>query len=249
MQIVVNGILTNYLDINPGRKQTLIILHGWGSSVSYWHKIASLLSPQTRYILLDLPGFGSTGPLPNEPNIPEYTDFVKAYTEKLQLNRFILAGHSFGGQIALDFSIKYPENLISTILIAPATIRERSKLVQLKIILSKALRPLFRLLPRKAYDKFIDWYSPKDYSNSNDYQRRVLKKIVTYNLKPKLHLVQVLTHIIWGSDDFIIPYMGKYLAEHIPHTTLNVIYGTGHLIHLDKPDKLSEVINSITSHD
>jgi len=249
VQIVVNGVLTNYLDINPKQKQTLIILHGWGSSSLNWVKLTSLLSTSTRYILLDLPGFGSTGPLPNEPNIPEYTDFVKAFADKLHLHRFILAGHSFGGQIALDFSVKYPEKLISTILIAPAAIRERSKSAQFKISFAKTIRPLFRILPRWVHDKFLAWYSPSDYSHSNEYQRQVLRKIVTYNLKSKLHLVKALTHVIWGSDDFIIPYMGKYLAEHIPHATLNVIYGTGHLIHLDKPGRLSEIINSIISHD
>ena len=71
MQTVVNGVLTNYEIINPKQTNTLVILHGWGSSISYWVPLTKLLTPKVRIILVDLPGFGSTGPLPDKPDVPE----------------------------------------------------------------------------------------------------------------------------------------------------------------------------------
>ena len=245
MQTVVDGILTNFLDIHPKQKNTMIVLHGWGSAASYWLPISQFISPAVRLILLDLPGFGGTKPLPDSPDVSEYTDFVRAFSKKLNLTGFILAGHSFGGQITLDYSLKYSTDLAHAILIAPAAIRERSKSAKIKIRLAKIIKPLFALLPHGSFEKFLGWYTPKDYSDSNEYQRKVLNKIVVYNLKPFLNQVKVLTDIIWGSEDIVIPYMGKYLAENIPHSNLHLIYGANHLIHHTHPQKLATVLNQI----
>lgn len=245
MQTVVDGVLTNYLDINPKQKNTLVILHGWGSSVSYWIPLSNLLNPKVRIVLVDLPGFGSTGPLTNMPDVPEYTKFVKSFTNKLSLKNFILAGHSFGGQITLDYALKYPKDLKSIILIAPAAIRERSKFTQAKIKFTKIIKPLFSLFPHNIFEKFLGWYAPSDYSNSNEYQKKVLGKIVIYNLKPFLKDIHTPTDIIWGSEDFVIPNMGKHLAENIQGSHLHVIYGANHLIHHNHVKKLADVINQI----
>lgn len=245
MQIVVDGVLTNYLDIHPKQKNTLVILHGWGSSISYWVPLSNLLTPKTRVILVDLPGFGSTGPLTNTPDVPEYTNFVRSFTQKLGLRNFILAGHSFGGQITLDYALKHPKDLRSIILIAPAAIRERSKFTGAKIKLAKVIKPFFALLPDSSFEKFLGWYTPKDYSNSNEYQKKVLSKIVAYNLKPFLGSVIVPTDIVWGSEDFVIPNMGNFLAENIHDSHLHVIYGANHLIHHSHVKKLADVINQI----
>lgn len=245
MQTVVNGVLTNYEVVNPQGKSTLVILHGWGSALSYWLPLTKLLSPRTKIILVDLPGFGGTSPLPGKPDVPEYTQFTKSLIQKLGLKKIILAGHSFGGQIALDFALKYPSDLRSIILIAPAAIRERSKSAKIKIRIAKIIKPLFSLLPGGSFEKFLGWYTPKDYANSNEYQRQVLNNIVVYNLKPFLNQVKVITDIIWGSEDFVIPYMGKYLAENIRNSKLHVIYGANHLIHHTHPQKLADTINQI----
>ncbi len=245
MQTVVDGVLTNYEVINPNQKNILLILHGWGSSLKFWIPIAKQLSRDLRIILLDLPSFGSTAPLPNDPNIPEYTLFVKAFAKKLKLSHFTLAGHSFGGQVTLDYALKFPNDLKSIILISPAVVRERSKSAKLKILLAKVLRPLFSILPKHSFERFLGWYTPRDYSNSTEYQRRVLQKIVVYDLKPFLNQVKVPTDIIWGSEDFVIPYMGKFLAESIPDSHLHVIYGANHLIYLTHSKKLIENLNQI----
>ncbi|KKT40716.1 hypothetical protein A3K29_00190 [Candidatus Collierbacteria bacterium RIFOXYB2_FULL_46_14] len=245
MQTVVDGVLTNYEVFNPEQVNTLVILHGWGSSLQFWIPIAKQLSPNLRIILLDLPSFGSTAPLPNDPNIPEYTLFVKAFTQKLKLSHFILSGHSFGGQVTLDYALKFPHDLKSIILVSPAVVRERSKSAKFKIILAKVLRPLFSILPKHSFERFLGWYTPRDYSNSTEYQRRVLKKIVVYDLKPFLNQVKIPTDIIWGSEDFVIPYMGKYLAEHILDSHLHVIYGAHHLLYLTHPKKLVDVLSQI----
>lgn len=244
MQTVINGILTNYEVINPTAKSTVLILHGWGSNSSYWLPLAKLLSPKYRYYLLDLPGFGGTRNLSPNSDIPEYTQFVKDFADKLRLKNFLLVGHSFGGQIAADFAIKHGHQLKKLILIDAAVIRTRGPKTWVKIGLTKIIKPLVSLFPTHVTNSILRLYAG-DYARSNDYQKRVLHQILKYNLGLKLHLIKVPTEIIWGSEDRVIPYTGKHLVETIPDARLYIIYGSGHLPHLTHPTKLAAVLNKI----
>lgn len=245
MQTVVNGVLTNYELVNPKAKTPVIILHGWGSNASYWMPLARLLSGKYRYHLLDLPGFGGTKELAKNSDIPEYTQFVKDFVDKQKLQKFTLAGHSFGGQVAGDFALNYPEKLTKLILIDAAIIRIRTMKTKLKIMITKAIKPLTMLLPPTARNKILSLYAPSEYVKANSYLRSVLHQILKYDLSEKIHLIKVKTDIVWGSDDHVIPYLGKRLVENIPNANLQVIYPAGHLPHLTHPAKLAAVLNQI----
>ncbi len=247
MQTVVNGVLTNYELVNPKAKSPVVILHGWGSNSSYWTPLAKQLSSYYRYYLLDLPGFGGTKNLPLDSDVPEYTQFVKDFIDKLKLKNLVLVGHSFGGQVTSDFAIKHPNRLAKITLIDPAIIRVRGPKVLLKIFITKVLKPITRLLPLHLMNGLLSFYAPPEYVQANTYLRTVLRKILKYNLGPKLNLIKTPTEVIWGSDDHVIPYMGKRLVENIPDANLHVIYPAGHLPHLTHPDKLALILNKILS--
>lgn len=206
-----------------------------------------MLSPHWRIVLLDLPGFGLTPPIDDTPDIPEYTNFVRSFAMKLKIKKFILVGHSFGGQIALDYALKYQTDLVTLILVAPAAIREKSKILKFKLRLTDTLKPLLSKSSYNYLEQYLGWYTPTDYANSNEYQKKVLRKIARYNLKPLLHLLSVPTDIIWGSLDIVIPNSGKYLANKISQSRLHIIEGANHLINLTHPKKLADILTKIIS--
>ena len=249
MQTVINGVLTNYEVVNPKAKKTALLLHGWGSDSSYWLSEIKLLTDNYSYYLLDLPGFGGTQPLKPNSDVPEYREFVKAFIEKQKLENLILIGHSFGGQIAADFAIKYPKLIKTLIFISPAIVRVRGRKVWLKIAVTKVIKPIIRLFPIPVINFILGLYAPKDYVKANEYQKSVLNQILKYNLGLKIKEINVPTEIIWGSEDKVIPFMGKYLVENIPNANLHLIYGTGHLPHLTHPQKLANAINQILIHE
>ena len=244
MQTVVDGTLTNYEILNSQSKNTLLILHGWAQNSSFWIDTAKLIDSSFRIILLDLPGFGGTQNLQNESDVPEYSQFVKKFINKLSLKKFILAGHSFGGQVAGDFAIKYPEDITKLILIDAAIIRIRGPKTWIKIGITKIIKPLLSFLPTESVNSILKLYAG-DYAKANAYQKSVLHHILKYNLQFKLHSIKVPTDIIWGSEDKLIPYVGKYLVENIPQAKLHVIYGAGHLLHLTHTKKLANTINEV----
>ena len=249
MQIVVDGVLTHYELVNPRAETPVVVLHGWGSDSSYWLPLAKLLSDKHRYYLLNLPGFGGTQDLNPYSDVPQYREFVKDFADKQKLKKYILVGHSFGGQIAGDFAIKHPKELSKIILISPAIIRIRSLKTMLKIGATKIIKPLISLFPTPIKNSILSLYAPPEYIQANKYLRTVLQKILKYNLGTKLHLIKVPTEVIWGSEDKVIPYRGKFLVENIPDARLHIVYGAGHLPHLTHPKKLADTLNQILENE
>lgn len=247
MQTVINGVLTNYEVVNPKAKNTVLLLHGWGQNASLWLPLAKLLRNDYRYLLLDLPGFGGTKGLKSNSDVPEYTQFIKDFIDKLKLKDFILIGHSFGGQVACDFTIKYPELISHLILVDAPIIRTRGLLTKVKIFIAKIFKPIKQIVPISLVSQIHEKIA-HDYSHSDDYQKSVLRQILKYNLGTKLHLIKVPTEIIWGSEDKVIPYVGKYLVENISDARLHVIYGCGHLPHLTHVNKTAQILNNILSN-
>ncbi|MBI2310329.1 alpha/beta hydrolase [Candidatus Collierbacteria bacterium] len=244
MQTVINGVLTNYEAVNPKAKSHVVILHGWRQNASLWLPVAKLLSEDHCYYLLDLPGFGGTKNLAANSNVPEYTTFVRDFTDKLKLKNFVLLGHSFGGQVACDFALKYPKLVSRLVLVDAAVIRHETPTTTLIKSLAKLFKPISQILPISLINQIHEKIA-HDYSHSNDYQKSVLRQIINYDLSSELHLIKVPTEIVWGSEDKVIPYVGKYLVENISDARLHVIYGCGHSPHLTHPQKLADILCKI----
>ena len=245
MQTVINGVLTNYELINPKAKFPVVVLHGWGQNSGHWLPLAKKVSDRFRLYLLDLPGFGGTKNLADGSGIPEYVKFIKNFVTKNNLKRITLIGHSFGGQIAAEFALKFPELLNKSIFIDAAIVRKRNLLTRLKILAAKIIKIPTLLLPNSLRKRILTLTASREYAQANPYQRSVLKKILRQDIGAKVNLIKVPTEIIWGSDDHVIPYMGKFLVENIPTANLHVIYPAGHLPHLTHPAKLATVLNQI----
>lgn len=248
MQIVINGRLLNYSEVNPKGKTDLIILHGWAHTGSLWQNLAQKLDKSIHCYLLDLPTFGSSQSLHGNPGVPEYTTTIVDFIKKLDLKQPSLLGHSFGGQIALDLAVKHPNLLSRLILISPAGIRRDTIKSSLVKSLFKILKPIKQLAPTDLMTKLSNRLFP-DYSQANPAQKIVLNNILKYDLSEKLQNIEVPTKIIWGSQDHEIPYMGKFMTMAIPDCRLYVIYNAGHNPHLTHTDKLAQIINSTNFND
>ncbi|TRZ48323.1 alpha/beta hydrolase, partial [bacterium] len=242
MQIVSSGILVNYRAVNSKEAQTLLILHGWGQSSSDWQTVLDGLPKNVTGIALDLPTFGSTQALPGNPGVADYSDFVNHFITKLKLKNITLLGHSFGGQIAVDFSLRFPKQIRRLILVSPACIRQSNPGVKSQI--AKVFKPLLKTLSPQIYDRIFQRIASPNYFNSTPNQREVLNTILYQDYSGKLPDITTLTSIIWGDKDITIENKSKFLAEQIPNSHLYVLYGTDHSPHLTSPQKFISLLNT-----
>lgn len=96
---------------NPGQP-TIILLHGIRSYGRTWQATASLLQDRFDVVALDLRGRGeSEWSMDAQYYYEDYVADMEALVEHLRLTSFFLLGHSLGGQNALVYASRHPEQV------------------------------------------------------------------------------------------------------------------------------------------
>ncbi len=120
--VQIDGHRIPYLD--GGRGEPLLLLHGFAANKDHWTVVARLLTPHYRVIAPDLPGFGDSTRDPSARyGLDEQLDRLAAFTTALGLTRFHLGGNSMGGYLAAMYAARYPAQVDSLWLLAPAGAR------------------------------------------------------------------------------------------------------------------------------
>ena len=248
--VQVGNTSVAYKDAGEGRP--LLILHGWGSSSNSWTKVQGMIAAKGyRVIVPDLSGFGKT-PAPSSAwGVEEYADFVGGFAQKLGVETFVLLGHSFGGQIAVQFAATHPEKLEKLVLVASAAVRRTPGLFQ-KLVAAAAQAMSFVLylvpfadLRHNIRSALYMMLRRRDYVRTQGVMRDVFKKVITQDLTAKFSKISMPTLILWGDKDELTPVQDAYLMnELIPNAKLEVIKGGKHALNFQMPEKLAQSICS-----
>ncbi|MEA4953844.1 MAG: alpha/beta hydrolase [Aminivibrio sp.] len=104
-----DGIEVRYLDEGPRDALPVVFIHGWACTGDFWRFQTAALRDRYRVIALDLPGFGESGKPHDRPYTPQlFARAVKAVLDHAGVKRPVLAGHSMGYGVAVQFLADYP---------------------------------------------------------------------------------------------------------------------------------------------
>lgn len=121
-EIDTNGVTTVVSEWGEG-EDVMVLVHGVSGNRMTWSDLARRLAADGYRVLApDLRGCGTTiakGDLIGR-EMQVYVDDLRSWTQALGLERFSLAGHSFGGHLAVDFAWQFPDVVERMILVAPA---------------------------------------------------------------------------------------------------------------------------------
>lgn len=112
-------------------KEPLLLVHGFGSGICHWlgnlDSLAQGLGGRKIYAI-DLLGFArSSRPsfdLDGEVEI-QFVESIERWRDSLNIKKFIICGHSFGGYISSCYALFYPEHIKHLILADPWGIDDR----------------------------------------------------------------------------------------------------------------------------
>jgi len=250
-QISIDELQINYKIAgadSPG--EPLLILHGWDGSSNSWREVQKILSKEgLKVIVPDLPGFGKSISPPKSWGVGDYSEFILNFINKIGLEKVNLMGHSFGGRIAIKFSVLYPEKVKRLILCASAGIKHPLSLSQ-TIILKISLignflfsQKLLRRFKDIAQNFFYTLLRHKDYAKAKGVVKETLKKVLEEDLKPELCQIKAKTLLIWGERDRAVPLKDVYLMkENIPQSILKIIPNASHTPNLEMPNRVADII-------
>lgn len=112
-----------YVELNPtGSKGTLIFIHGLGSYLKFWwYQLDDYAAQGWHVLALDLPGYGKSDKPATFPYTMEaMADAVRELAHQRGIVQPIVIGHSMGGQTALSWAIRYPQEVRALVLTSPA---------------------------------------------------------------------------------------------------------------------------------
>lgn len=246
MQVIVNGLLTQYQSVGRSEK-VVLVLHGWGDDSRNWQQLQKTFSADYRVISLDLPGFGGSKAPEDTWNLDTYAAFVRDFLLKVGVSEvYAIIGHSNGGAIAIR---GLAEKLLRTerlVLLGSAGIRNEQKgRKQALQYITKTGKILTAPLPKKA-KKSLRQKLYKSVGSDllvAEHLQETFKNVVNDDVRKDADRVAVPTLLVYGADDTDTPpRYGNLFHERIKNSTLEVVQNAGHFVYQDKPSETKKLI-------
>ena len=264
--VEVSGMQVHVRD--EGRRDDpvpLVLLHGTSASLHTWEAVVDELKQQRRVISLDLPGFGLTGPFPDgDYRMRHYVDFLSTFLDRLKVERAVLIGNSFGGQLAWEMALDQPRRVEQLILIDAAGYPRQSTSVPIGFRLAgiPGLAPLMaNILPRRLVEsstrsvygdpgkvtpELVDRYYELTLREGNrEALRERFKQVPAVDNSKRIASIQTPTLIIWGGRDGLIPPLNaRRFKDDIAGSELAMFDDLGHVPQEEAPSRVAAAIRT-----
>jgi len=236
----------------------MVFVHGSGGTGIVWKH-------QTEFFrdadAVNLPGHLTAGEACT--SVEEYAEWLHGYVQSKGYTRPVLAGHSLGGAIILQYALDHPDGVGGLILVgtgaklrvAPHVLEAIRKGIEapepwLSEFVEAQLRAVsdvvFDAVAREAgLDKSLREQILSDVGQVG--ARVQLNDFLCcdrFNVMDRLQEIKVPTLVLVGSLDALTPpKYGAYLAEHIEGAKMVVIEGGTHHFFAEKPEQTNRAIS------
>jgi pimeloyl-ACP methyl ester carboxylesterase len=233
-------------DGGTGDSIPVVFVHSFGGNTAQWKAQLDHLRKNRRAIAFDFRGHGESD-LPVDGNYTpdSIAQDIAAVVDSLDLDKFVLVGHSMGGSSAVAYAGVFPERVAGLLLTGtpgktPAEISN----------------PVIAALNSDAYKKVMDDYMKKLLTNSSpevdsavsrDFKKiskeaslAIISEAFRYNPLPSLQRYDGPKLIIATPGDVKQPQALINQAREIPH---KIIEGTSHWSQMDKPQEFNKILD------
>ena len=219
----------------------LIFIHGSGSVGDSFHFQTTYFSHS---IAPDLPGHPQGSPC---STIDDYTRWLHDYIEENHFHDVVLAGHSLGGGICLNYALTYPGELKALILIGSG--------------LKLRVHPMFLDAFKNAIDTpeiFKDMTDPIFTLVDPPLAERLKQRVTEIGPGVMLNDMQACDRFsimgredeltlpilaVCGSDDMMTPpKYSHFMADRLPNAQAVIVNGGTHFVFAEKPDEVNQAI-------
>lgn len=112
-RLFCNAVTLNY-QRRMGSGPPLVLVHGLATNLAFWYfRIVPLLTRDFNVMVYDLRGHGQSDMPPSGYTTADMAADLQALLERLGVKRAHIVGHSYGGSVALHYTVLYPERVRS----------------------------------------------------------------------------------------------------------------------------------------
>jgi len=264
--IDVDGRHLSYLEWTA---PTLVLLHGGNSAAADWQDIAAAFTHDFRILAPDLRGRGFSDWDPAQDyTVAATVADIAAWSARLNLHRFALAGHSFGAVVGLAFAAQFPDCVEKLVLLDGGPVPDRSPEDRARRGPTLADTPL----EFPSWSAALDWQRQRNPAIADALDQRLAENHfvrqpdgrVTWRSDvpgqvkwfrtpdpgmldqwPCVDALRCPTLVVRGGAS---PLFGKPIVERMLATNARIaaveIPGAGHSVHHEKPEEVIAAMRS-----
>jgi len=242
-----------------GEGAPLVLIPGFGNGLWIWFKQIPALAQHFRTITFDPRGISRSEAKDEPISIRMIADDVAALLQALGIESAHILGASFGGFVAQEFALAYPQMLRRLILCCtsyggPGHVPPPLTTLQ-AIASTKGLNT-----QQRVRENLLLAFSPGYLdANAEEVERVIelrernpvpehaylhqLQAAIGFNAEARVSEIYAPTLIITGDEDIIVPFdNSRNLAARIPDARLSIIEGGSHTFFIERADEFNRAV-------
>ncbi|MEU2225588.1 4-carboxymuconolactone decarboxylase [Streptomyces sp. NPDC018347] len=244
--------LLEYSFDGPEGAPVLVLGPSLGTTRHMWDRQVPELVKQWRVFRFDLPGHGGAPAHPSG-SVADLTGRLLATLDALGVQRFGYAGCALGGAVGIELALRHPERLASLALVAASPrfgtadeFRQRGVVVR-----TNGLDPIARTAPDRwftagfaaAQPAITEWAVQMVRTTDPGCYIAACEALAAFDVRSELGRVGVPTLVLVGSDDQVTgPAEARTLVAGIPDARLAVVPGASHLVPVEQPAAVTDLL-------
>ena len=239
----VDGAPLHYTVTGKGPK-TVMLVHGWTCDETSWSEQVPALAAKYRVVTIDLPGHGKSGaPADGKLSIDLFARAVEAVRAEIGAERLVLAGHSMGTPVIIQYASLYPRRTAALVFVDGVVTAGRNEPNPGRFIGEQG---------RRNRDSMIRGMFSA--ATTPALQTKILEMMLA---APEATATGAMSAIYypaaWKDAVLDLPILGiyaeksglnnqAYMKAHFPKLEFTEIPGTGHFLMLEKPSEFNRLL-------
>jgi 3-oxoadipate enol-lactonase len=255
--VACNGVALHYERFGHGPR--LLFCNGSGTTVDSTRSLLDRLSAQFDLLAFDYRGKGRSAPVPEPYTMADVAADMAAVLDDIGWDRTALAGLSYGGMVAQEFAVTFPDRLDRLALLAtsPGGVFASYPLDTLADLPAEEFATRSLKLADRRWTP--EWFAahPEDAAlltalatdmSADETEAQTRGRLLQlqarrgHDVLDRLHRVTCPTFVGSGRYDDIAPVVnGQAIVDRITSATLRVYESAGHLFLLQDPAAWPEI--------
>jgi len=247
-----------YYEIH-GTGKPLILIPGFASGAWTWFCQTEELAKNFRVITFDPRGIGQSGNDTKNLSLETFVEDVVQILDDLKIEKANVLSASFGGFVALEFALRFPERIEKLVLACTTAGGKNHVRPDIEILRSFTRNPEFSL-----GEQIRHFFRPAFTEQFNAEHAEIIEKVCvlreendvsdetysaqlqtafSFDVEEKLGEINHETLVLTGDKDNLVPMQNSVnLAEKLPNARLKIIKDGSHMFFVENADEFNREV-------